>query len=129
MADLVSIIEQGPCLYKGSGVSAKLIEEAEVKLGVKFSSEYRKYLAKFGYAAVRGCELTGLGAPKAASVVEVTENARSRGAMPDEGWYVVEEANIDGIFVWQDAAGRIFQLRPGGDPVLVAASLAEYLAQ
>ena len=46
--------------------------------------------------------------------------------VPDD-WYVVENAGIDGIIIWQDKTGRIYQSMPNGQKEYIANSLAEYL--
>lgn len=127
MSNLITLIEKGPCLYRGKGVSEKLILDAEDKLGLEFAPEYHDYLIQFGYAAINGCELTGLGAEGFDGVVEVTMNARRRMNQRLDGFYVVEQTNIDGILIWQDRSGVIYQSVAGDKPIPIAESLGDYL--
>ena len=52
--------------------------------------------------------------------------ARENPFVPDD-WYVLENAGIDGIIIWQDKTGRIYQTMPNGQKEYIADSLAEYL--
>ena len=40
---------------------------------------------------------------------------------------VLENAGIDGIIIWQDKTGKIYQTMPNGQKEYIADSLAEYL--
>ena len=44
------------------------------------------------------------------------------------GWYVLEQANIDGIVLWQDKEGNVYQTMPSSVPKKICGSLAEYIA-
>ena len=46
--------------------------------------------------------------------------------VPDDR-YVVENAGVDGIIIWQDKMGRIYQTMPNGQKEYIADSLVEYL--
>jgi hypothetical protein len=43
--------------------------------------------------------------------------------------YVVEQANIDGIVIWQSETGEVFQTMPNALPIKISDSLLEYLEQ
>ena len=62
-------------------------------------------------------------------MVQVTLEERAN--LPDvpADWYVVEQANIDGIVIWQAVSGEIYQTQPGAQPVKIADSLTEYIDQ
>jgi len=127
VSKLITIIEEGPCLYKGKGASNEQIADAEERLGLKFAPEFHDYLTRFGYVAINGCELTGLGAEGFDGVVEITLDARNRIGEHLENLYVVEQTNIDGILIWQDFTGTIYQSAPGVKPTPIAKSLGDYL--
>ena len=44
-------------------------------------------------------------------------------------WYVVEEANIDGIVIWQDSDGTVYQTMPNSECKAIANSLMEYISE
>lgn len=127
MSDIVKIIKSMPD-YKGSdGRTDKEIIAAEKELGVSFAEEYRKYLKEIGLACFDGRELTGLTETKRLNVVLVTKEQKAYLDIA-EPWYVVEEANIDGIVIWQDSEGTIYQTAPNAETLIMAKSLSEYLA-
>lgn len=61
-------------------------------------------------------------------VVDVTKNNREHINDMVKDMYVVEEINIDGIVIWQDVTGRIYETCPGCEkPKPIYNSLVEYL--
>lgn len=123
--DIVSVVESGSSLYKGKGVSETEITKAEIELKVSFADDFRAFLVHYGYAMINGHEILGLG--ESPDVVEATKAERTKGHDIDDGWYVVEELNIDGIVVWQEASGAIYQTVASARRVPVARNLSEYL--
>ena len=109
-------------------VSSKNINEAQHNLGLKFSIDYYSYIKRFGIASVNAHELTGICKSKRLNVVDVTKaNRELFNDIPDD-WYVIEEAHIDGIVIWQSTDGKIYQTMPGREPIMIAESLAEYIS-
>lgn len=126
MSKIIDIIKSAPNYIGGSGVSEDAIEKAESTLNINFSNEYKTYLQEIGLASYDMHELTGICRQERLNVVKVTQNAR-RYFLDTDDKYVVEEANIDGIVIWQDSSGIIYQ---GGSnlPVeKIADSLADYI--
>lgn len=73
-----------------------------------------------------GNELTGVCGSKQLNVVPVTLEERSNTTVPLD-WYVLEQANIDGIVLWQDKSGAVYQTAPHIKPRKLCGSLAEYI--
>lgn len=109
------------------GVGLQDVQNAEKILGLKFSQEYREYVQEFGAASFRGHELTGICNIPYLNVVDVTMTDRELMQNIDPSWYVIEEAHIDGIVIWQDSVGYVYQTSPSGLPVKIADSLLEYI--
>ena len=109
------------------GPSEEQIAQAERALSLRFAVDYRQYVRAFGAVSAAGHELTGICASRRLNVVEVTLSARAVQPAVPQDWYVLEEANIDGIVIWQSSAGEVFQTQPGAEPVKLAASICEYL--
>lgn len=124
---LIKLIESIDDTIVKRGVDEKIIYLAEEKLEVVFSNEYREYLKEYGAVAINGHELTGVINCARINVVEVTEVMRGMFKEISRGWYVVEQANIDGIVIWQDKDGSVYQTMPNQRPVRIADSLSEYL--
>ena len=124
---IVSAMKTYQDLFTDDGVQQEIIYEAAQRLGLAFSKEYVEYLSEFGIAAVNGHELTGLGCPSRTNVIDVTMEERQYNSVPTD-WYVVEQANIDGIVIWQSGDGIIYQTMPNQKPIKLCESLAEYIS-
>ncbi len=127
MADIVNRLKTMPDFFSSSGASQEEIARAEKGLGLKFVPEYRLYVVAFGYASANGHELTGVCNFPRLSVVDVTLSERAANPAVPLDWYVIEQAHIDGIVVWQSSAGEIYQTMPGAAPIKLCESLCAYL--
>lgn len=126
MADIVKLMQKQPDFYAMKGASDEAIKIAEQALELHFAADYRKYIAAFSVASFAGHELTGVCKSKRLSVVDVTIEERSNTAVPGD-WYVLEQANIDGIVIWQTATGEVYQSMPNTKAKKLCGSLAEYI--
>ena len=127
MADFINTLSSLPDFHALAGASEEQIAQAERSLSLRFADDYRQYVRAFGVVSASGHELTGICASRRLNVVEVTLSARGAQPAVPQDWYVLEEANIDGIVIWQSGAGEVFETRPGAEPVKLAASIREYL--
>jgi len=107
--------------------SAEQIKEAEVALGLSFAKEYKEYLSTFGCASIYGHEFTGICSASRLNVVTVTDEQKSFDAGIPDDWYVIEETNIDGIVIWQNAKGVIYSKAPNREAERIAKSFSDYL--
>ena len=126
MADIVKLMQKQQDFYSMNGASQEEIREAEQILGLRFAADYRKYIEAFGAASFAGHELTGICQSKRLSVVAVTQEERNNTDVPAD-WYVLEQANIDGIVIWQDGSGVVYQTAPNSKAKKLCQSLAEYI--
>ena len=85
------------------------------------------HVCECGAVSFKGHELTGVCLSKRLNVVDVTLEARKLNPTIPNDMYIVEEANIDGILVWQNASGAVYISMPGTSTPKVAGSLQEYL--
>ena len=129
MVNIVECLRALPDFYPGNSSTEKDIHEAEAKLGVTFSDEYRDYVHAYGDASANGHELTGISDSARINVVSVTLAERARNPSVPEELYVVEQTGIDRIVVWQDSKGTIYQTIPGCVPEKLCVSLSEYIAR
>ena len=127
MADFINILSSLPDFHALDGASEDQIAQAERALSLRFAVDYRQYVRAFGAVSAAGHELTGVCASRRLNVVDVTLSARAAQPAIPRDWYVLEEANIDGIVIWQSGAGEVFQTQPDAEPVKLAASIREYL--
>ena len=126
MNDIATKMQRKESFYALNGASDKNIQNAEITLGLQFAQDYREYVAAFGAASFAGHELTGICKSDRLNVVPVTLEERNNTAVPSD-WYVLEQANIDGIVLWQDRSGTIYQTAPHIKPRKLCRSLAEYI--
>ena len=101
-------------VYHLNGVSAETVIEAERKLGIRFSDEFRNYLMEYGVASFGSHEFMGLGGDAYLDVVEETLSERRNHPHFPKNCYIVENIGIDGILILQDEEGRIYELNDGG---------------
>lgn len=126
--DIVTLIRNKPDFYALRGTTDIEIERAEQILDTRFADEYRSYVLSFGIASFAGHELTGICKPKRLNVVEVTLEQRMLNQRIPGDWYVVEEAHIDGIVIWQSPNGEIYQAAVDAPGRKIYDSLMSYVS-
>lgn len=129
MSDFTHKLQSLPDFYSLKGASTEEISNAENTLKLKFSKDYCDYLSEFGVISVDGHEYTGICASPRLSVVNVTLSEREYNPNIPSDWYVIEQANIDGIVIWQNENGEIFQTQPSHEKVKIANSIVEYITK
>jgi len=128
MSSIITKIKSFSDLLSISPVQENEISAAEKKLSLTFAPEYREYLSEFGAVAVNGHEITGILNSERLNVVSVTTKEWGLNPLVPHSMYVVENPAIDGIIIWQNASGEIYQSSPNSPPKSIAASLADYIA-
>ena len=127
MPSIVDVLKAKPEYIGANGRSDEEISRAENALGLSFAKDYRKYLSAIGLACFDGHELTGLTKTARLDVVSVTMEKRERFGDFVTSLYVVEEANIDGIVIWQGCDGTVYEATPNSKVKKIASSLSEYI--
>ena len=127
MSDFVKLLNSKPDFFMLSAATEEQIIQAERELDLKFSEEYREYLSTFGVVSIFGHEFTGICKSPRLNVVDVTISERQRNPLVPLEYYVVEQANIDRIVIWQSQTGEIYQSAKNTAPVKLFQSLCEYL--
>lgn len=128
MNAILDVLRNAPDFIGGKGCGNVAISDAEQALGIRFAPDYRAYLQKIGLACFDGHELTGICKAFRLNVVDVTLDERKQ--CPDAaGWYVVEQANVDGIVIWQAPSGEIYQTMPGVSARKICNSLTAYVTE
>ena len=103
------------------------ISDAEIQLCIQFANDYKEYLTEFGAVIADGIELTGIAKSEHRNVVSVTVKERELNSNVPLNLYVIENIGIDGIIIWQDKKGDIYQTTPNNVPKKIAESLSDYL--
>ena len=127
MTSIVDKLRALPAFGSLTGVSMEQIADAEKALALHFADDYREYLLSFGIASSDGHEFTGICNSKRLNVVDVTLAEKSITSSIPNDWYVLEEAGFDGIIIWQNSIGEVFQTLPGREAVKLADSICDYL--
>lgn len=127
MATITKTIQSLPKLITLKAASSTEITDAELQLRIKFSEEYKTYLSSFGAILADGIELTGISKSAHRNVVSVTKQEWSLNSSVPHTMYVVEATGVDGIIIWQNSCGLIYQSMPNTEPKQIASSLNEYI--
>ena len=109
------------------GVDDSLIEAAEIRLGLKFSNEYKEFLREHGAACGNSHEFFGICNFKRLHIVEETIRAREENSNVPKNLYNIEDVGIDKIKTWQDESGQLFQTVGNGMPEKLTITLCEYV--
>lgn len=107
MSNLFSSVEDK--IFHLNGVGSQEIIDAEKKLGMRFSDDFRNYLMEYGVVSFKNHELMGLGGDDYLNVVLETLNERINDDKFPFNCYIVENLGIDGIFILQDEEGKIYE--------------------
>lgn len=126
MKDILNLIKNKSKFYSIGNISEENIKEAELILNIRFASDYRMIIKEYGAVTFSGHELTGICNSKRLNVVDVTKEERKYNEVPED-WYVIEQANIDDIVIWQDTNGVVYQTMPNKRPIKLCNSLLEYI--
>lgn len=93
-----------------------------------FLAEYKEYLASFGAIMADGIELSGIAKSEHRNVVSLTKKEWELNSKVPHTMYVIENTCVDGIIIWQDTNGLIYQSSPASEPRQIAPSLADYIS-
>lgn len=129
MISFTEYLRSIPSLLHLTAASGEEISDAEKKLGVVFSNEYKDYLRAFGVATVGYHEFTGICRSPRLHVVDVTLKERQFCGHSGDSMYVVEQLHIDGVVIWQAQDGSVYQTIPGLSPIKIASSIVDYLQE
>lgn len=126
--NIIDVIKNKQSFVSLTGADDNLINKAEKDMGLKFAEEYKVYVRTFGAVSYKGHELTGVCNSSAINVVSVTNQEKNVSDV-SVSWYVIEQANTDGIVYWQTENGEIFKTVPGMKAKKICASLSEYIKE
>ena len=127
MSNIIELLPLQEFFTSSNPATQTQISDAEATLDLKFAGEYVEYLISFGCVSIYGHEFTGICSNPSLNVVNVTTEQKTLHNKIPENMYVIEELHIDGIVIWQNAKGEIFQTLPFSKPQKICNSFAEYL--
>jgi len=127
MSEIIKAIKDLSNLITLNAVTEIEISDAEIQLRLYFAEEYKEYLINFGAIMADGIELTGIAKSGHRNVIYVTKREWKLNPLVPHNLYVVERIGIDGIIIWQDLSGAIYQSSPWNKPQRIFNSLVDYL--
>jgi len=127
MTNIVQVIHSLHNLLTLKPATTSQIADAEIQLGVSFANEYKEYLSSFGAIMADGVELTGIAKSEHRNVVNLTKQEWELNCNVPHSMYVIENVGIDGIVIWQDVNGFVYQSVPFSNPKQIATSLVDYI--
>ena len=128
MTPIIEFVKNLPDMVSVGAASEMEVKDAELALRLSFSDDYREYLLYFGAVSAKSIELTGIIDAECYNVISATKQSWELNPKVPHSMYVIEDTYIDGIIVWQDTAGTVYQTQPNSAPTRIASSLKEYLS-
>lgn len=129
MSLINNTIKSLPGLLALKPASQTEISTAQIQLRIEFSDEYSQYLSTFGAILADGIELTGITKSPSRNVSTVTKQEWELNPKVPQSLYVIENLGIDGIIIWQDKDGIVYQSSPHSEPHPIANSLNDYILE
>lgn len=127
MDKILDVIEKLENLISLKPASEEQVKNVEMELKLHLAEEYKEYIKRYGAIMADDVELTGIAKSKNRDVIQVTKREWQANPMITHNMYVVENVGIDGIIIWQDSDGKIYQSQPNNKAKKIAESLTEYL--
>lgn len=127
MSKIIDVINGLENLLPLKPASIEAVENIEIELALPLAEEYKEYLLEYGAIMADDVELTGVAKSKNRDVVQVTQREWAANSKIKHNLYVVENIGIEGIIIWQDGSGKIYESSPNNCAKQIANSLAEYL--
>ena len=125
--NIVNKINEIPNLLRLKGCKTNQIIAAQKELDIEFPDEFIDYVKTFGVISFYGTEWTGLNVEGYLNVVDATKNERKLGKDFPQGYFVLENQNIDGILILVNSNGAVYSYQSGNEPVLICKTMTEYL--
>ena len=127
MFEMINKIREAEDFASLGAASEEQIVDAEQRLQLVFSKDYKEYLHAFGAATFYGKELTGICSSERLSVIAVTQRARDYFRNFPNDAYVIEELYFDHCLIIQKEDGTVYNYGPNDSEELIAGSLSSFL--
>jgi len=127
MSKIIDVINNLENLLSLKPASTDDVGNIEIELALPLAEEYKEYLLEFGAILADDIELTGVAKSKNRDVVQVTKKEWAANDKIKHNLYVVENVGIDGIVIWQDGSGTVYESRPNHEARKIANSLSDYI--
>jgi len=129
---LDELFSTSPVLLGGGPVSAAEIDAAEQQVGLKFASDYREFVERYGGAIVGSLPVIGLRQAEVMgpeTVAEITAQFRADGWEPTDEWVVIS-VDLAGNPIGLTSGGEVWVSdHDFGETVMVAPTFEEFVVQ
>lgn len=125
MEKLIELISKNQTLEYIGGCSTKDLENAELKLELKFPKEYKNLLLEFGVISFNSHEWFGLNVTGYLNVIESTLSERKLNNKFPSDCFVLENLGIDGVLILVDSNENVYEWN-GYENKVIATSLSQY---
>lgn len=126
MKNIIEELESKTKIFHVGMVSQEEIDNAEKKLHIQFTEEYKSYLSNYGAISFGSHEITGLGVSGYLNVVTATEKERGLGGNFPDDCIMIENNGIDGILTIMDSNGIVYSF-DGSTKTQIASSFSSFL--
>lgn len=127
MSRIINVINSFENILSLKPASIVDVEGIEIELALYLAEEYKEYLLEFGAVIADDLELTGFAKSKNRDVVQVTKREWEANDEIKHNMYVIENLGIEGIVIWQDSSGIVYESKPNQFAKKIADNLSEYL--
>lgn len=127
MSKLVDYINELEDVIALSPATENDIKNIEQELSLTLADDYKDYISTFGAILTDDIELTGFSKSKNRNVVDVTVREHQYNKSVSSNLYVIENLAVDGIIIWQDENGIIYESSPNNKEKKIANSLYDYI--
>lgn len=127
MSKIIDAIEKLEKILPLKPATEEDVKNVETALELSLANDYKEYVCTYGAILADKVELTGIAKSKNRNVVQVTKKEWELNDKIEHNLYVIENIGIDGLIIWQDGSGKIYESRPNHRATKIANSLAEYL--
>ena len=126
MPNIVEKIKSIPNVCSIEGCTSEQVIEAQETLNILFPDEFIDYVKEFGCIDFGSTEWTGLNIKGRLNTVEATKKEQSVNANFPDGFFVLEDLNIDAKKVIVNELGEVYLLQHEKKTFLCK-SISEYL--
>jgi len=127
MSNIISVLKKLPGMEYLSPANEQDIKNAEANLNLKFADEYKEYLSSFGFVFSDIIAVSGICDDEDYEVVALTNKLRLINRHIPLDFYAIEDVGVDGLVIWQNQTGAIYQSVPHLEPVLIFNNLSDFL--
>lgn len=127
MSNIISTIKKLPGMEYLLPASIEDIKKAEEKLNLIFADDYKEYLSFFGMVWSDIIAISGISNDEDYGVVELTNKLRLTHTNIPLDFYAIEDVGVDGLVIWQNKTGVVYQSVPNHKPVRIFDNLSDFL--